>query len=172
MVSKRSYVHVPRVPHRAVEGRRERVWYQGGADRVGTREGYTGVVPSQHAARGEGSITSEAGPGRPTGPGVGGLWSLGAPADPVPTLRARSVHPGGPPWYGSSSPGNAASGPIRARFSVILLKVSQNGIVSPKYHEKAYVSPYFQNGLHKSALEIPGFPFSPAFSHKELMGVF
>ena len=66
----------------------------------------------------------------------------------------------------------AASQPIRARFLLISRKVSQNRVVSPKYHEKAYVSPYFQNGLRKSALDFPRFPYLLAFSHKELMGVF
>ena len=37
---------------------------------------------------------------------------------------------------------------------------------------KACHSPYFQNGLQKSALGILRFTFSVAFSHKELMGHF
>ena len=46
-----------------------------------------------------------------------------------------STHPAGPvrhpclPWYWD--PLNAASGPIRARFSLIYCKVSQKGRVSP-----------------------------------------
>ena len=36
--------------------------------------------------------------------------------------------------------------------------------------EKAYHSPYFQNGLGISPLDFPGIPFLAAFSHKELMG--
>ena len=66
----------------------------------------------------------------------------------------------------------AASWPIRARFDLICLKVSQNRVVSPKYTEKACHSPCIQNGLRKSPLEIPGFPILVAFSHKELMGLF
>ena len=62
-----------------------------------------------------------------------------------------------------------ASWPIRARFHHIYSKVSQNDEVSIKYPEKASHSPYSQKGLEKSPLEIPGFPFSLAFSHKELM---
>ena len=65
---------------------------------------------------------------------------------------------------------NAASWPIRARFHDISKKHSQNGQVSPKSVEKASVSPYFQNGPRKSPLGFLGFPFSLAFSHKELMG--
>ena len=74
------------------------------------------------------------------------------------------------PWAPPSS--NAASGPIKARFHDILLKVSHNQEVSPKYHEKACHSPGFQNEARKSPLEIPRFPFCVAFSHKELLGHF
>ena len=60
----------------------------------------------------------------------------------------------------------------RARFRPHFLKVSQNGGVSPKSHQKACHTPYSQNGSQKSPLGIPGIPFSVAFSHKELMGHF
>ena len=72
----------------------------------------------------------------------------------------------------SQYPQNAASQPIRARSHVIYCKVSQNGQVSTKYPEKACHSPYIQNRLGKSPLEILRFPFSESFSHKELMGHF
>ena len=60
----------------------------------------------------------------------------------------------------------------RARIYYILLKVSQNGRVSPENVNKASHSPYSQNGSRKSALEILRFLYSLAFSHKELMGRF
>ena len=45
-------------------------------DRVGIQGGYTGwvyrVLPSQHALLGESASPSEAGPGSPSGAGVGG----------------------------------------------------------------------------------------------------
>ena len=66
----------------------------------------------------------------------------------------------------------AASQPIRARLRSLFYKVSQNRQVSPKMSEKACHSPYLQNGSQKSPLEIPGFWFSSAFSHKELMVLF
>ena len=50
--------------------------------------------------------------------------------------------------------------------------VKRNPRVSPKSVEKACHSPCFTFGLQKSALEILRFSFSPAFSHKELMGHF
>ena len=76
----------------------------------------------------------------------------------------------GPPWYRTSQ--IAASGPIRARLTSFLSKTSQNGQVSPEYVEKAYNSPCFQNGPRKSPLGFLRFPFSSAFSHKELLTVF
>ena len=60
----------------------------------------------------------------------------------------------------------------RARFQVNSTEVSQNRGVSPKSVHEAWHAPYFQNGLQKSPLEILEFPFSAAFSHKELMGLF
>ena len=85
--------------------------------------------------------------------------------------------PSGPGRYPAGpslvmGPRNAASWPIRARFTPLYSKVSQNREVSPKYHEKASHSPYFQNGRQKSPLEILRFPFPRAFSHKELMAHF
>ena len=85
------------------------------------------------------------------------------------TLRARSVLPAGPPCTGPLECPPRAN---MATFDLILLNYSQNGQVSPKYVEKAYVSPYFQNRSQKSPLEILRIPFSSAFSHKELMGSF
>ena len=88
--------------------------------------------------------------------------------------RCSMTHPAGPvgdpagplPGHASALP---ASGPIRARFHLISYKVSQKGIVSPKSVHKACHSPYFQNGVGKSPLQILRFPLLPAFSHKELM---
>ena len=59
-----------------------------------------------------------------------------------------------------------------ARIDLIFYKVSQNREVSPVFIEKACHSPHFQNGVQKSPLEILRIPFRPAFSHKELMGLF
>ena len=88
-------------------------------------------------------------------------------AGPVPT-------PAGPGRCLQPLPG---TGPLecrllanKARIDLIFLKLSQNPGVSPKYVQKACHSPCFQNGLQMSPLEISRFPFSPAFSHKELMG--
>ena len=140
--------------------------------------GYTGWViralPSQHAARARRSPDSEAGPVSPCkGAGVGGLGAgcvsqgtVGGTA-PRTTLRARSVLQALPVLGPSECPPTANM----ARFDLIFYKVNQNGEVSPKYVEKASVSPYFQNGLGKSALGILRFPHLLAFSHKELMGL-
>ena len=82
------------------------------------------------------------------------------PTPPLPAV--------GPAPLGRTSQ-NAASWPIRARFNVISCKVKQNGQVSPKYVQKASHSPYIQNRVKNSPLEILRFPVSSAFSHKELM---
>ena len=61
----------------------------------------------------------------------------------------------------------------RARFHDIFLKVSQK---RRKCHQKVLkrpvIVPVLQNGLQKSPLDFPGICFWPAFSHKELMGLF
>ena len=142
--------------------------YTGWVYRVGTGEGNTGT-PSQLLS---GGMFQRSGPRKALqGPGVGGNM-LQRPWTSGPTSRAG--------WPGRSHAGpslvlleqNPASWPIRARFRSILLKVSQNGQVSPKITEKACHSPCFQNAVGKSTLEILRFRVFPAFSHKELMGHF
>ena len=59
-----------------------------------------------------------------------------------------------------------------ARFQQHFSKVSQNGEVSPEISHKACHSPCSQNGLENSPLDFLRFPFSVAFSGKELMGHF
>ena len=88
-----------------------------------------------------------------------------APGPPLPAVGPASLS-------GLAPRAIPASGPITARFHYILLKVSQNGGVSPLFVNKAYHSPCFQNAVQMSPLEILRFPILPAFSHKELMGVF
>ena len=117
---------------------------------------WTGYLLEQSPCLGPGTRKAEAWYREgPTGyrPGPGGV---------VPGC---SAHPG--PY-----PSNPASWPIRARLRVLLAKLSQNRIVSPKSVDKAYHSPYFQNGLGMSPLGFLRFPFSLAFSHKELSGHF
>ena len=88
------------------------------------------------------------------------------------SLYARS-HPGKPGPGQSPCRGLPWTSPSkRARFHVISQKLSQNREVSAKYVEKACHSPYIQNGSQKSALDFLRFPLFPAFSHKELMGLF
>ena len=81
------------------------------------------------------------------------------PSGPVRTLQVP------PCTYPLECPPRANT----ARFKVIYCKVSQNGIVSPVFVNKACHSPHSQNGLRKSPLEILRNPFLAAFSHKELM---
>ena len=144
-------------------------------------EGYTGYYP---AARGEVQI-QRSGPRKPRRGWSGWYLELGRPTygqmkvnkgpgtaagtAPRTTLRARSVPPGALPVLGPSECRLTAN---RARISLILLKVSQNGEVSWKSVEKACHSPYLQKRSQKSPLDFLRFPFSVAFSHKELMGRF
>ena len=132
--------------------------------------GYTGVLPS-HPARCSGRTlqTAKRAPEAPAGSWSGWSAGSGRPVRPVTTPAG----PGRGSCPSLSPPrADAASWPIKARLRVISSKVSQNGGVSLKYVEKAYHSPCSQNGPQKSPLEIPGFPFSAAFSHKELMAYF
>ena len=95
---------------------------------VGTGEGYTGYYP--HRPREEEPNPAERAP-----EALQGLEWVGLGSGRV-SLGVRRV---GGPWYHPSGPvgpcrpslyqgpWNPASGPIRARFHVISLKVSQNG---------------------------------------------
>ena len=135
---------------------------------MGTGVGVGGVIPGTqpHCSRERSRTAKRA--RRPCRAGVVVL-ELGTPGlagPPTPCGRGPLRCPATPPRA------NAASWPIKARFHDIYCKVSQKCIVSPKYHEKACHSPYLQNGLGKSPLEILRFLFWPAFSHKELMGLF
>ena len=114
-----------------------------------------------------GDPDSEAGPGSPKG--LEWVVRVAAPQ----YVRTPPFGPGRPGQASLGAPrADARSWPIKARFDLIFLEVSQNRGVSPKYPEKACHSPYSQNALGKSALGILGFPFSLAFSDKELMGLF
>ena len=140
----------------------------GYGDRVGTGRGNTGT-PS-HRARSP--ADSEAGPGTSL-QGRWSGWSAGRARVPGTTLRARSVWPRQPSLYqGPAFQSNGRANLKKPRFQSFYSKVSQNDEVSPKKCHKAYHSPYFQNGSQISPLEILRFPFWPAFSCKELMGLF
>ena len=161
------------------------VYGSGWVSRVGITGGYTGgytgYYPATQPPRAkpdEEPHDSEAGPGSPNGAGVGGhgVGVSGAHFACPRTGNPRALLPTHLPVPGRPAPcGRWSAGPPRskrARFDVISLKLSQNREVSPKYAEKASHSPYFQKRGQKSPLEILRFPFSPAFSCKELMGRF
>ena len=88
------------------------------------------------------------------------------PCAPGPSPPLPVQAPPGPGQGAGTSPGK------RARFHLILLKVSQKDEVSPVFVEKACHSPCFQNAARKSPLDFLRFPLLAAFSHKELMGLF
>ena len=149
----------------------------------GYQGGYTGGCwgglyrgTTQPAARARKPHTQRSGPRNPCKGWSG--WGMGLGACTWGRRRGRSLYhpfgarsvPAAPPCTGTSQ--IAALQPIRARFQVIFLTVSQNREVSPEYPEKASHSPYLQNGLRKSPLDISRITFPPAFSHKELMAYF
>ena len=143
-----------------------------GAVRVGTWVGYTGgrgrVIPGTQPAAKRRTQTAERAP-----EALQGLewvvWVCSAPCTSAPTPAGPGPAPAGHSLVLLEQCPTRAN---MARFRSIFSKVRQNRQVSPKSHQKAYVSPYFQNGLKKSPLEILRFPFSLAFSGKELMGLF
>ena len=143
----------------------------GGCTGVGIPGGYGRGIPGYYPAARGGSQGQRSGPGRPAGPGVvvpGGRANEAGGDGPVPPLRG-PVGVWDPSLYRTSQ--IPASWPIKARFNLILLKVSQNGEVSPEYVQKACHSPCFQKLVQKSPLEFLRFPVLLAFSHKELMGL-
>ena len=130
----------------------------------GYQGGYTGwwvgrAIPGTTQRPREDPPDSEAGPGQPC---RGWEWVVRRVrprerprAVPRPTLRARSLRSlvWGPLLE------NAASWPIRARLLLFSHKLSQNGIVSPEYVEKACLSPYFQNEPQSQLLIFSDFHF-------------
>ena len=142
---------------------------QGG---YGTRVGRGRAIPGTHRPRKEGPETAKRAPEAPARglewvvSGAGcvslGVRLLDHPAGPVGP-------PVAPPCPGPLEPRLLAN---KARIDLFYCKVSQNLRVSPKSSHKASHSPYFQNGLIKSPLDFLRFPVLPAFSHKELMGLF
>ena len=169
---KRSYVHVPLdlgtgvLVHRG-DGQQGPTGAWVGAGWV-YRVGTTGVYYPA-ALLGERCRYSEAGPGSPCR-GLEWVVSAARALPVMTTLRARSVtlqvpSLSFPPAFQS----NGRANPQKPQNHQFYSKVSQNRRVSPKSVNKAYHTPYFQNGLVKSPLEKPRFPFSLAFSPKELM---
>ena len=150
---------------------------------AGTRDGYTGWVigglyrypPTDHPLCSRSKPDSEAGPVGPARAGVGGQVqrTYRRSRGRSPETTTPGLWPSGPASLSQACWGrDLASDLETARFDLNITKVSQNRGVSPEYAHKACHSPYFQNGPGKSALEIPRFPFCPAFSGKELMGLF
>ena len=105
-----------------------RVGYQVGYTEVGTRGGYTGVVPSRQGRTRKGYPDSEAGPGSPCR-GLEWVVRIARPRTSAPHPCGARSGPG--PSLGAPR-ANAASGPIRAELRSYFYKVSQNHGVSPK----------------------------------------
>ena len=151
--SKRSYVHVPVtratvgsvLPSWCTPGPWDGWGLAGWVYRVGNTTGPACQGPLPQGPQIPAKRAPEALQGRA---GVGGYLGT-VPVDP---FARPALHP---PWH-CQGPVGAPAGPLpgagpaspsrRARFHYILLKVSQNGQVSPNILEKACHSPCFQTG--------------------------
>ena len=119
----------------------------------------------------KGGPDSGAGPGSPSGAGVGGQ-DQPSPGTVPSTSAPTPAGPGRPEGSLVLLEQECRLWANRARFDLISQEYSQNRIVSPKYVHKACHSPYIQNWVQKSPLGFLRFPILAAFSHKELMGPF
>ena len=140
--------------------------------RVGTWEGYTGYYPATQL-RGrptaKRSMNQRSGPRKALqGPGVGGFMHS-APGRPVPPLRGPVGALQAPPCTSSSKPASWPKGRDLTSFLGNLVKTRKCRL---KVSKRPLIVPICQNGSRKSPLEILGFPFSLAFSPKELMDHF
>ena len=133
--------------------------YLGGVYRVGS----TGWVIRGPAASppiaGERSICSEAGPGSPTGAGVGGRWSSGVTVGgdglfPTPAGPGRSLWalPGNTPW-------NAHLGPIRRDFTSFLIKLVKTAKCHQNSSKRPVIVPISKTGSRNHLLKFSGFRF-------------
>ena len=124
------------------------VWYQGGVYRWVPGWAIPGTTQTPRFARGECPV-QRSGPRKPARAGVGGTG-----CSDVRAAGRLLYHPCGAPVGLLRSP--PCTGPLgmppwanRARIDLISLKLSQNGQVSPKFIEKACLSPYIQKRVPK-----------------------
>ena len=128
--------------------------------RVGIRVGIPGeYYPA--AARGS-PMYSEAGPGSPAGL----EWVVHGAGRVSQGVRRRDgpwYHPAGPvahPWAPCTRDlANAASGPIRARFRLILLKVSQTAKCHQNMTKRPPIVPISKTGTKSHLLNFLDFRF-------------
>ena len=178
-IPKRSYVHVPVVPGSGMAVHDPWMCVLGGCLGRGITGGWGGVYrvrgSTTQPPRAEVQTrTSEAGPGSPMG-----LEWVGTGLDRplrVSQYRCasgpRTTHSG---HKGLRGPLRCPGTSLRAKrrdsmtFPIKLVKTTECHQKSPK---RPVIVPVFQNGSGKSPLDFPGFLFWPAFSHKELMGLF
>ena len=163
-------------------GRGVRVGGVLGACREGYQGGYTGwvipgpsTIPSQLARQGADPEPAERAPEALAGAGVGGFWGWDRPLRVVPGTSAQPrTHPSGPvgpPAGALPGTGLGSSGKGRDSYlnSVKLVKTAE---CHRKVFKRPVIVPIFKNGSQSSPLDFLGFPVLPAFSPKELMGLF
>ena len=147
--------------------------YTGWLYRVGIPGGYTGGVPS-HLLAGS-KPRQRSGPRKAQGGWSG--WSGCSGRATGYGGTGRSVPPSGPgrshPWALPVPPSQMShlgpKGRDSSQYSVKLVRTTK---CRQEMCKRPVIVPVCQNGSEKSPLEILRFPFSVAFSCKELMGPF
>ena len=143
---------------------------------MGIPGGYSPGPPSRPAASppspGEQSQTQRSGPVGPAGAGVVGSGAAGVTVggDGLLYHPTGPVGPTGPSLY--RTPQNAHLGPIGRDLRSFLIKLVKTVKCRRKVCKRPVIVPNIQNGSGKSPLGFLRFPFSSAFSRKELMGPF
>ena len=142
------------------------------------RVGNTGTYRPAICPRAEVPTASQRPQG--AGPALQGQGGLDAGGDrPLRVTRYPGTsgdHPAGSGRY-SPAPGrglpvtSSSSGKGRDSTS-FLIKLVKTAKCHQKVSKRPTLVPDFQNGSRKSPLDFLGNTFSPAFSHKELMGLF
>ena len=139
------------------------------------RDGYTGgywggVIPgTQPACSRRVPCTAKRAPEALAEGWSGWYMGAGRPGDAYP----HPAGPVGPPrWPSLGYARGAASGPIRRDLTSFTVKLVKTAKCRSNMSIRPVIVPVSKNGSKKSALKILRFPFSAAFSHKELIGSF
>ena len=136
---------------------REPGGYTGWVYRVGTRRGYTRVLPTDRARR---SCTSEAGPVVPAGGGVGG-YRAGCVSRRLGRLQD---HPTGPVGLPGAlpvlDPENAASWPIGRDLTSFPGKLVKTAECHPFSSKRPVIVPIYKTRSKSRLLKFPDFYIS------------
>ena len=146
-----------------------------GAGRVGIpgwvyRVGREGAIPGTQPHCSRSKPDSEAGP---VAPARGAEWVVRCSGRTGGRGRSQvpPYGPGRPCWPPCTwDLGNARLLAIGRDLTSYSIKLDKTTKCHQNMSKRPPLVPIFQNGSRKSPLGIPRFPYSQAFSHKELMG--